>query len=118
MNIKDESGKEKYRIDANCHQCGIGWRGSAFGKCYEVFFPIFKMENPSRGMDAADGVIHKKLSACEVEKQIEDAEAVEVSFPKDATKEDKFLLICAALTIDYRYYEENPNEVESEAKIE
>jgi hypothetical protein len=83
-----------------------------------VTFPIFRHDNHSRGVDAADGFILKKNSACELEKEIEDPQTIEVVFPKDANKEDKFLLICTALNVDYRFYEENPNEVESEAKLE
>jgi hypothetical protein len=117
LNISDQTGKDKYCVNARCTQCGVGWRSSVFGKCYEVFFPIFEAGDLSKEV----GLIHKKHTACENpenEEEIKDAEAVEVNFPKDATKEEKFLLMCTALTVDYRFYEENPNEVESEAKME
>ncbi len=117
LNIADESDKDKYCVNASWKQCGVSWRSSTFGKCYEVFFPIFKAGDLSKEV----GLIHKKHTACqnpENEVEFKHAEAVEVIFPKDATNEDKFILICTALTIDYRFYEENPNEVESEAKME
>lgn len=118
MQLSNSEGKEKYRIDANSLQCGIGWRGSVFGKCYEIFFPIFRFDNPSIDLESADGYIHKKHTACIEEEEIEDAEAIEVNFPKDSSDEDKFLLICTGINIDYRFYEQNPHEIVSEAKLE
>jgi hypothetical protein len=118
MRILDNAEKEKYRIFAHGNQCGISWRGSVFGRCYEVYFPIFSSNNPSINKEGADGMIHKKHSACIDDDNYESPEAIEVLFPKSSTPEDKFSLICLALCIDYKYYEENPHEVQSEAKLE
>jgi hypothetical protein len=118
VSLTDPSGNEKFRVDSSSLQCGIGWRGSLFGKCYEVIFPIFRHDNPSVNFEAADGFITKKHSACAIDEEVENAEDVEVHFPKHATAEDKFLLVCLALNIDYRFYEQNPHEITSEARLE
>jgi hypothetical protein len=118
LQLKDDKEKDRYRIDASCCQCGIGCRGSIFGKCYQVFFPIFSASNPARDLDGSDGLIHKRHSACSKDDDFVNPEAIEIVFPEKATAEDKFMLICIGLLIDYRYYEENPHEVQSEAKLD
>ena len=116
-NSDPKSDDYKYRVVASCFQYGVGWRGSIFGKCYETRFPIFHKNNDKSDIGFRDGLITKKFSACAKDDNLKYPEALEIIFPNDATPEDKFLLICVALTIDYRFYEINPNEIQSEAKL-
>jgi hypothetical protein len=100
-------------------QCGICWRGSVFGQCYDVFFPVFFQDNPSQSIEAADAILHKKRAACKnVNDVITDPDTIEIIFHENFTPEDKFSLICVGLCIDFRFYEQNPFEVQSEVGLE
>jgi hypothetical protein len=116
--ITDPNKNEIYRMDINYNQCGVGCRGSAFGKCYEVFFPIFKPDNPSRHIDAADAYIHKRHTACKEEPFIENPEAVEIVFPRSAKSNEKFIILLLGILIDYKFYEDNPLEVTAEPELD
>ena len=53
------------------------------------------------------GMIKKKPKG--LQELFTDADTYEITFPQDATPEDKFMLIGAVLLIDYRFFEDNGN---------
>lgn len=90
---------------------GICFRNSLLGKCLETFFYVYKSDNDSKLEGYKDGLITKKFSACANDDNLEYPEAMEIIFPDDAKVEDKFLLLCVGVMIDYLFYNTNPNEL-------
>ncbi len=118
LHIKDSTGSLKYIIDTISFQCGVLWSGSVLTKCFEAYFPIFKVDNPNKSIESCDGHIHKKQPHCIELPYDEYASAMEIIFPEKCSNEDKYLITMAALSIDYIIYEENPFDVESEVNLE
>lgn len=95
--IYDKNLERKYLIIGNCCQYGLCC-GSSAEKIAEIEFRI-KKNGQTVGM-------MKKLSATMGE-YISKADSYKISFPVDATAEEKMLLICAGLLIDYQNFEKN-----------
>lgn len=120
LDITDSKGNLKYKIHGDCCQCGFCCRSDVCGKCSDVIFPIFAANVTDYNINNKIGAVRKVCSG--VAELISDADNFEITFPSDATPEDKLMLIGATLMIDYRYYEENPrdnksNQVQSSINI-
>ena len=102
-NIYDSNNEVRYVITANCCQCGFYCRSSC-GKCCEVHFQIHKPGKQEMTEENEDGSIIRKESDIFM---VSDADNFILNFPKDATPEEKILLIGNVLMIDYRFYEKN-----------
>lgn len=109
LDICDSKGILKYKVHGDCCQCGFCCRSDACGKCSEVIFPIFPAHVEDYSINNKIGAIRKVCSGV-ITELISDADNFEITFPVDATPEDKLMLIGATLMIDYRYYEENPSK--------
>ena len=70
------------------------------------YYPIYKAERTDYNYKQSDGYIKKLFAG--VQEFISDADNFELVFPETATPDEKFMLICCVLMIDYRYYEINP----------
>jgi hypothetical protein len=100
----DEEDHSKYYLEIPYCQCGFCCR-SGCGKCYEFYGNIYNDPSLSNPV----GVIKKKEKC--VQEMISDANAFVITFPVDATINDKLNLIATVLMIDYRYFEENANQI-------
>lgn len=105
--IRDSSGFIKYKIHADCCQCGIICRNSICGKCSETMFGIYPANCEEFHMKHKVGLI-RKIAGDAIKEMFTDADSFEIVFPDESTPEEKLLLIGAVLMIDYRFYEENP----------
>ena len=100
----DESDQSKYYLEIPCCQCGFCCRMGTCGKCSEVYGNIY--EDPS--LTTPVGVIKKKEKCAQ--EMISDANTFFITFPVNATRNDKLNLIATVLMVDYRYYEDNANQ--------
>ena len=93
--IYDKNNELKYIIVGNCCQFGLCC-GSSAEKLTEINFKI-----KSNGQNVG---VMKKLSSSMGE-YFSKADSYKIVFPNDATPEEKMLLICAGLLIDYQNFE-------------
>jgi hypothetical protein len=103
--IYDSSDKTKWKISGNCCQCGLLFKNTICGKCAEVTFHIFSANDSSLDSSNSKGYIKKQCSG--IQELVSDADNFELVFPKDATPEEKMMLIGTVLMIDYRHFEDN-----------
>ena len=97
----DEDDHSKYYLEIPYCQSGFCCRKSCCGKCNEVYGNIYN----NRSLSNPVGVIKKKEKC--VQETISDANTFVITFPVDATVNDKLNLIATVLMIDYRYFEDN-----------
>ena len=100
----NETGNLKYIVTANCCQCGIACNWSFCGKCNEVEFSIFPVDQDTNIIENRSGTI-KKIFSGYLQEMVNDSESFEIKFPKDADSKDKLMLIGVLLMIDYLFYE-------------
>ena len=93
--VYDEGHNLKYRLVGDCCQFGLCC-GSSAEKMAEIEFQI-QRNGEQVGM-------MKKMSSS-LGEYFTKADSYKISFPLDATPEDKMLLICSALLIDYQNFE-------------
>jgi hypothetical protein len=98
LDIHDKNDNIKYKIDGSCCQIGMHCKGP-FECCETVDFDL---KIPSG--DTVAGV-QKRSPGC-LKAMISDADNFAVHFPAACTKEDKALIMCAVLFLDFRYFEE------------
>jgi hypothetical protein len=103
FNVFGFTGEKRWVITAQCCQCGIVCRNGC-GKCSDVLFTIHKPGKTEMNPQNAEGSIKKKFSG--FQELISDADNFELTFPEQASPEDKFLLIGAVIMIDFRFYED------------
>jgi len=116
LDICDYTNNCRYQVIADGCQCGICCRGTPCGKCAEVMFPIFKSDDPNKEFATRKGTIQRKFQGC-MKANFTDADNFEVTFPFDASPEDKLLLIGASLMIDFRYYNDDSGEGNSNIAV-
>jgi len=109
MDICDYTSNVRYQVIADGCQCGICCRGTPCGKCSEVMFPIFKSDCQNKEFANRTGTIQRKFAGC-MKAAFTDADNFEVTFPFDASPEDKLLMIGTSLMIDFRFYNEDSGE--------
>jgi hypothetical protein len=98
FNIFNSRGDHVYKL--NVPYCQRGICCGNLGRCYEVNIDIFKVAETEEPC----GKIIKiaKCSSC-----VTNADTFNVFYPKDATPEEKMLIISATLMIDYTFFEDN-----------
>ena len=102
--VYEANGNLKYFVYADCCQCGLLCANNICGKFSSATFNI-----------CAPGTINTiatitKMSAQSFSEVITDADSYQVSFPKNASPNDKLLLIALGLMIDYQYFETDAND--------
>jgi len=102
VDVYDASGNLKYKVDGSCCQLGMHCKLPC-DPCQTIDFDI---KSPS-GENVS--TLQKRSAGC-FKAAISDADNFSVFFPPKATKEDKALLMAAVLFLDFRYFEENPNQ--------
>ena len=95
----DENDGSKFVLIIECCQ-----RGFICSKCYELIGKIYKYGN----LNMEVGCFTKKVKCCQ--EMFTDANTFLIYFPVDCTVEDKLNLIATVLLIDYRYFEESPQD--------
>lgn len=95
--VKDENKNVRYRILGSCCQKG-------FYCCSDIFFYIYPAGDSAMSEENAIGKITKVWTDCPKE-CCTNANDFHTEFPKDATAEDKLLLISVTLLIDYSLFE-------------
>ena len=100
----DNTGNKRYTIHADCCQCGLICANNFCGKLSEVIFHIYNNDNLSHPC----GSITKK--SANIGELVTSADSYQITFPPDATPEDKMVLISAGLMIDYQFFEESATE--------
>lgn len=98
--IYNSSGQIKYFVDADCCQCGLLCTNNYCGRLSEVYFPIYKGKKGGQ----VGNIIRKIPQFPELGTA---ADNYVIDFPNDATPEEKLLLICLGLFIDYMYFEQD-----------
>ena len=101
--VYNQNGQFRYLVDASCCQCGLLCANNFFGKMSEVIFPIYN----GKGGTQVGSIIKK---SAEFQEMVTDADSYNVNFPNDASPEEKLLLICLGLFIDYIYFEVSPSD--------
>ena len=100
--IYDGNDSLKYSINCDCCQCGFVCKNNFCGKLSECLFEI------SDGNGRIDGYI-KRLPSRGLQ-IISDSDSYDVRFPTNASPSEKFLIILAAILIDYQYFEFSAGE--------
>lgn len=107
FSIYDSNGEKMFRITADCCQCGIWCKGcGGCGPCEKVDFKVLD----KNGKEISK--IQKKNKDC-LKSMLTDADNFGVDFTPNMTWEERSLLMCAALFIDYMMFEEKGNGQES-----
>jgi hypothetical protein len=107
FNVIDSKDQLKWKISANCCQCGLMCRNS-FGRCSSVEFFIHSGNSQDISPETRSGFIKKVFTG--VQELVTDANNFQIEFPESATPEEKLLLISTTLMIDYRLFEDSPGE--------
>ena len=103
FHLYNKDGNIIYSICINCCQCGFYCRQNICGKLSQAYFRI--VEGPDDNGKQV-GLVTRKVSYNGL---FSDADNFYIEFPVSANAEDKMLIICAVLMIDYHYYESNGN---------
>lgn len=101
--VYDKTGNLKFRINANCCQCGLMCANNICGKFSSATFEIYDGTMSNRLGQIA------KMPAQSFSEMVTDADSYQVTFPAQATADDKLLLIALGLMIDYQYFETDSN---------
>ena len=109
MDMVDFAENGRYTMLADGCQCGICCAQTICGKCSEVMFPIFRYDSQNKEFANRIGTIQRKFNGC-FKSGFTDADNFEITFPVDSSPEDKLMMISTALMIDFRYYNEDPDE--------
>jgi len=100
--IYDKDNNLKFIIDGSCLQIGMHCKGP-FDCCETIDFDI---KNPSGEVVST---LQKRSPGC-AKAMVSDADNFALNFPANATKEDKALLMCAVLFLDFRHFEQKANQ--------
>lgn len=98
--VYDKDGKEIYKAEANCCQCGMICMGYP---CEPCEFVKFKLTDLRSGTVLSPLI--KKNKDC-LKSMLSDADNFALEFPADANWEDRSLLLATILFIDYMVFEE------------
>jgi len=90
----------RYRIEGACCQLGV-WCRFPCDACQKVDFII----HDSIGNQV--GFLQKRTAGC-CKSMMASTAHFSLEFPKDASKEDKALLLAAVIMLDFTYFEEKP----------
>ncbi len=109
LEVFDRAGQLRYKVDGSCCQLGI-WCKFPCEPCQQIDFSI---KAPSG--DVLSEI--KKTSPGCLKAAISDADNFALNFPAEATKEDKALLLAAVIFLDFRHFEENPQQHKGNSPI-
>jgi len=98
LELYDKDNNLRYKIVGNCCQVGL-WCKGPLDCCQTIDFDI---KTPSGEIVAG---LRKKSPGC-VAAMVSEADNFSVHFPANCTKEDKALIMCAVMFLDFRYFEE------------
>ena len=98
--IYDKDNKLKYMLHGDCCQYGLCCGASA-EKIAEIQFVIIRNGETV-------GVMKKLTSS--MGEYFSKADSYKIAFPVDATPEDKMLLICSGLLVDYQNFEKDSTQ--------
>ena len=99
--IYDKDNNLKYIIEGSCMQIGMHCKGPL--ECCETI--DFDIKSPSGEVLST---LQKRSPGC-AKAMFSEADNFACHFPANATKEDKALIMCAVMFLDFRYFEEKPN---------
>ena len=102
--IFDKSGNVKFKVHADCCQCGLMCANNICGKFSSANFDIY-----DGAMTNKVGQI-SRMPAQSYAEMVTDADSYQINFPAQASAEDKLLLIALGLMIDYQYFETGSND--------
>ena len=97
--VYEANGNLKYFVNADCCQCGILCANNIFGKFSSAVFNVYSSQTKSIVSTIT------KMSAQSYGEVVTDADSYKVTFPQEASPNDKMLLIALGLMIDYQYFE-------------
>jgi hypothetical protein len=100
--IYDKDNNLKFIIEASCLQVGFHCKGPL--ECCETI--DFDVKTPSGEVIST---LQKRSPGC-AKAMLSEADNFAVHFPANATPEDKALIMCATLFLDFRYFEEKPQK--------
>mmetsp|Transcript_15944 Transcript_15944/g.13502 ORF Transcript_15944/g.13502 Transcript_15944/m.13502 type:complete len:372 (+) Transcript_15944:198-1313(+) len=111
VNVYDSDGDLQYIINGSCCQLGI-WCKFPCEPCETITFEVQNKQNDKIGECI------KKSKGC-VQSAITDADNFIMMFPETqkTTKEMRALLMCAVIFLDFRFFEENPNNKKRDGNV-
>jgi hypothetical protein len=104
FNVLDSKDQLKWKISANCCQCGLVCRNSC-GRCSSVEFFIHNGDSVDMSPETKSGFIKKVFSG--IQELVSDSNNFQIEFPENATPDEKFMIISTTLMIDYRLFEDS-----------
>lgn len=105
FNIYDAKDNLTWVITGTCCQCGYACKNCC-GFASEAHFGIYSPNKSDMSENNKDGDFIKHSRG--IMGLVSDADTFEIIFPKEATNEDKFNLISAAILMDFLIYETSP----------
>ena len=99
FDVFDKTGNLKFRVHADCCQCGLMCANNICGKFSSANFEIY-----DGTLSTKVGQI-SKMPAQSYTEMVTDADSYQITFPAQASSYDKLLLIALGLMVDYQYFE-------------
>jgi len=96
--VYDKDNNMKHIVEGSCCQIGMHCKGP-FECCETIDFDV---KTPSGDVVSA---IQKRSPGC-LAAMVSDADNFSVHFPANSTNQEKALLMCSVLFLDFRYFEE------------
>jgi hypothetical protein len=109
VNLYDTMGNCRYKIEGSCCQLGL-WCKLPCEPCQTIDFDI----NNQIGDKLS--TMQKKSAGC-LASALTDASNFSVTFPPNATKEDKALFLVACIFLDFRYFEEPVRKADNKGNV-
>lgn len=103
FDVFDKSGNLKFRVHADCCQCGLICANNICGKFSSANFEIYDGTLTNRVGQIS------RMAAQSYSEMVTDADTYQLTFPQQASAYDKLLLIALGLMIDYQYFETDSN---------
>ena len=100
--IYNNKNELKYKFYNECCQKGFIFSSCKLGQYCEVYIPIYK-GNEKEFLDNNVGIVQKIVDK-NCAGLIANISVFDINFPKEATVEDKLLLLMGVILMDYRYY--------------
>jgi len=103
LHVMDINDEIVYIIKASCCQCGYCLRDACCNnhKCAECQFEIYDKNNKGKGIIKKVHRSGKKVQP--------DYDQLIITFPPDASCQEKILIMCATLAIEYLYFQNLSN---------
>ena len=102
--IFEKNGNLRYSVHADCCQCGIMCSNNVCGKFSTATFEIFDNQTKTQCGSIT------KMSAQSFSEVVTDADSYKITFPPQASAQEKLLIIALGLMIDYQYFETDSSE--------